>query len=297
MPARRNDVQDAPACILESHAECGESPVWDRRAGVLWWVDIHGRRIHRTRWPDIHDESWPAPGRPSCLALTGDGGVVVAIERDLHAFDPQSGRFSLLASCAGEPPEHRFNDGRCDRHGRLWIGTLPEALDAPSGGFLRYDAGSRRFRRVMDGFIVPNGLAFRADGRAMFVADSRARTVWRCTLDGTGMPGEREIFATFAEEEGRPDGAAVDAEGFYWVAHVTGGRITRFAPDGRRDRTIRLSVSRPTMCAFGGPDLDVLFVTSGTEHLDSAALAQQPHAGGLFAFRPGVRGLPEPCLA
>jgi sugar lactone lactonase YvrE len=290
-------VQGTPTCVFEARAECGESPVWDPREGVLWWVDIHGRRIHRTRWPDVRDETWPAPGRPSCLALTKDGSLVVAVERGLHTFDPQSGRFTQLAGCDDEPPTHRFNDGRCDRQGRLCIGTLPEALDAPSGGLLRYDAGARRFVRLMGGFTVPNGLAFGADSATMFVADSRARTVWRCGLDAAGTPGPREVFARFADDEGRPDGAAIDAEGFYWVAHVTGGRVTRFGPDGRRDRTIALPVSRPTMCAFGGPELDVLFITSGTEHLDAAALARQPLAGGLFAFRPGVRGLPEPCLA
>ncbi len=288
-------MQASPFCILEARAECGESPVWDARRGVLWWVDIHGRRMHRTRWPEVDDESWPAPGRPSCLVLTQDGGVVVAVERTLYSFDPISGEFTELARCENEPPAHRFNDGRCDRQGRFWIGTLPEALDAPSGGLLRYDAVARRFTRVIDGFVVPNGLGFDARG-GMFFADSRARTVWRCVLEG-GEPGPREVFARFDEQEGRPDGAAVDAEGFYWIAHVTGGRITRFAPDGRRDRTIIMPVSRPTMCAFGGPDLDILFVTSGTEHLGAVELARQPFAGGLFAFRPGVRGLPEPRLA
>jgi sugar lactone lactonase YvrE len=286
-------VQATPSCILDAQAECGESPVWDARAQVLWWVDIHGRRLHRTRWPDWRDEAWPVPGRPACLALTADGGVVVAVERSLCAFDPVGGGFAELARCDEEPPAHRFNDGRCDRQGRLWIGTLPEALDAPSGGLLRYDAAARRFHRVMDGFIVPNGLAF-GEG-VMFVADSRTRTIWRCGFQDE--PGPRAIFATFAEDEGRPDGAALDAEGGYWIAHVTGGRITRFAPDGRRDLTIPLPVSRPTMCAFGGPDHDILFVTSGTEHLDAAERARQPLAGGLFAFRPGVRGLPEPRLA
>lgn len=286
-------MQATPSCILDARAECGESPVWDDRAQVLWWVDIHGRRLHRTRWPDWRDEPWPVPGRPSCLALAQDGGVVVAVERALCAFDPVTGRFAELARCDDEPPAHRFNDGRCDQQGRFWIGTLPEALDKPSGGLLRYDAAARRFTRVMDGFAVPNGLAF-GDG-VMFVADSRARTVWQCAFHGE--PEQRKIFATFGEDEGRPDGAAIDAEGFYWIAHVTGGRITRFAPDGRRDRTIALPVSRPTMCAFGGPDRDILFVTSGTEHLDAAERARQPLAGGLFAFRPGVRGLPEPRLA
>ena len=288
-------MQATPLCILEARAECGESPVWDARAGVLWWVDIHGRLLHRTGWPNVVDESWPAPGRPSCIALTADGGVVVAVERALHAFDSASGRFIELARCDNEPPAHRFNDGRCDQQGSLWIGTLPEALDAPSGGLLRYDSVARRFTRVIDGFIVPKGLGFDAQG-GMFFADSRARTVWRCALDG-GEPGPRTVFARFDEQEGRPDGAAMDAEGFYWIAHVSGGRITRFAPDGRRDRTIMLPVSRPTMCAFGGPDLDILFITSGTEHLDAVERVRQPLAGGLFAFRPGVRGLPEPRLA
>jgi sugar lactone lactonase YvrE len=229
--------------------------------------------------------------------LTDVSVVIVAVERTLYAFDPQTGHFAALAACDAEPTAHRFNDGRCDRQGRLWIGTLPEALDRPTGGLLRYDAGARHFTRMMGGFIVPNGLAFTADGSAMFVADSRAQTVWRCALDQSGTPGAREVFASFGASEGRPDGAAVDAEGFCWIAHVTGGRLSRFSPDGRRERTIELPVSRPTMCAFGGPDLDILFITSGTEHLDAAELARQPLAGGLFALRPRVRGLPEPRLA
>jgi sugar lactone lactonase YvrE len=290
-------VRNDPACILAAGAVCGESPVWDEEGSALWWVDIHGCRVHRTRWPDVSDEAWPAPGRPSCLALLGNGGLAVAVERTLFAFDRQSGHFTPLADCTAEPPAHRFNDGRCDRFGRLWIGTLPEALDMPSGGLLRYDSGSRRFHRVFGGLIVPNGLGFSPDGATMYHADSRARTIWRRPFDVVGEPGSPSVFATFEEGEGRPDGAAVDAEGFYWAAHVTGGRLTRFAPDGRRDRVVPLPVSRPTMCAFGGPDLDILFVTSGTEHLTQAQLAEEPHAGGLFAFRPGVRGLLEPRLA
>ena len=286
-----------PACVFAAGAICGESPVWDAETCVLWWVDIHAQQVHRLSWPEARDEAWPAPGRPSCLVLTPGGGVVVAVERGLFAFDPRDGRFTLLASCDEEPPAHRLNDGRCDRQGRFWIGTLPEALDAPSGGMLRYDAGSRRLHRVFGGLIVPNGLAFSPDGATMYHADSRARTVWRRPLDSAGIPGPARVFATFGDGQGRPDGAAVDAEGGYWIAHVTGGRVSRFAPDGRLDLTIALPVSRPTMCAFGGPDLDVLFITSGTEHLDATQRAAEPLAGGIFACRPGPRGLLEPRLA
>jgi len=286
MESRSPSIEVAVA----AEAICGESPVWCDRTRALWWIDVHGRALLRS---DLGGATrrWNLPGRPGALALMQDGGILLAIETTLHRFDPAAGTAAPLAVLADEAPDHRFNDGRCDAQGRFWIGTLPNALDRPSGGLWRFGEG--RFARAVPGLIVPNGLAFGPGGR-LYHADSRARTVWRATLAEDGTLHDRRVFATFAEDEGRPDGAAVDAEGGYWIAHVTGGRITRFAPDGRRDRTIAMPVSRPTMCAFGGDDLATLLVTTGREHLTAAELAAQPLAGSVLALRPGVRGLPEP---
>jgi sugar lactone lactonase YvrE len=153
-----------------------------------------------------------------------------------------------------------------------------------------------RVETVVTGLIVSNGLAWSPDGTVLYHSDSRQNTIWRYAFaPATGQATERRVFATVdPEREGRPDGAAVDAEGCYWSAGVGAGRLTRYAPDGCVDRIIQLPVRFPSMCAFGGPELDVLYLTSAREFLSPAELEEEPLAGGLFALRPGVKGLAVP---
>jgi sugar lactone lactonase YvrE len=192
----------------------------------------------------------------------------------------------------------RFNDGRCDRQGRLWAGTMVMnmGLASKAGALYRYDAAG--LQRVMDGLITPNGLGFSPDGRVMYLSDSHpsVQSIWAFDYDtDSGTPSNRRLFVDMNVYPGRPDGAAVDADGCYWICGNDAGLIHRFTPAGKLDRSLAVPVKKPAMCAFGGAGLDTLFVTSIRPGGD-VDLSDQPLAGSVFALRPGVRGLPEPAF-
>jgi sugar lactone lactonase YvrE len=193
----------------------------------------------------------------------------------------------------------RLNDGRCDRQGRLWAGTmlLDMAAAQPVGRLYRYDEAGHAVHDMLQDLIVPNGLGFSPDGRTMYLSDShpQVQAIWAFDYDvATGTPSRRRLFVDMKPLPGRPDGAAVDAEGGYWICGNDAGLVHRFTPDGRLDRSLAVPVKKPAMCAFGGAQLDTLYVTSIRPAGD---VSDQPLAGGVFALRPGVRGLPEPAFA
>ena len=194
--------------------------------------------------------------------------------------------------------QHCLNDGRCDRQGRFWAGTMVRdmSLARPAGGLYRTDADGLSAPQVQ-GLVTQNGLAFSPDGLTMYLSDSHAtvQTIWTLPLHDDGSVGERRLFVDMKDLPGRPDGAAVDAEGCYWICANDAGLVHRFTPDGRLDRSIRVPASKPSMCSFGGPDLDQLFITSirpGQPVGDDVA-----HGGAVFVTRPGVCGLPETSFA
>jgi sugar lactone lactonase YvrE len=216
---------------------------------------------------------------------------------------PQAGGqlgFSRLAAVTHAMPGMRFNDGRCDRQGRFLAGTMlmNMAAGASVGCIYSYQKDSKNdaeLKKILDGFITPNGMAFSPDGRTMYLSDSHpsVQTIWAFDYDTeTGTPSSRRVFADMNPLPGRPDGAAVDADGCYWICGNDAGLIHRFTPAGKLDRSLAVPVKKPAMCAFGGAGLDTLFVTSIRP--DGIDLSDQPLAGGVFALRPGVRGLPEP---
>jgi len=282
-----------PEPVLAAKAICGECPVWEHSTGLLHWIDVHARQLHRFNPATGMDEVWLLPEKPGSFALRASGGYLVALESGIYQASLFGGALDKRFDPEPDQPGNRFNDGRCDIRGRFWVGSLPVALDRAAGSLYRCD--QQGVERVREGFIVPNGLAFSPAGDVIYYADSRARTVWHAEFDvEAGSLANERVFVRFAEAEGRPDGAAVDESGCYWIAHVTGGLVSRYTPDGRRDLVIEMPVSRPTMCAFGGPDLRTLFITSGTEHLTDVELGRQPLAGAIFALRTDVAGMPEP---
>jgi sugar lactone lactonase YvrE len=216
-------------------------------------------------------------------------------------FRMQAGKNGLLegqklASAGHARPGMRFNDGRCDRQGRMRAGTmLMDMAQALPAGVLYGLEANGELKAIMSGLIVPNGLAFSPDGRTMYLSDSHpsVQRIWAFDYDiATGMPSNSRLFVDMNPLPGRPDGAAVDEDGCYWICGNDAGMIHRFTPAGKLDRSLDLPVKKPAMCAFGGPGLDTLYVTSIRP--DNIDLSDQPLAGGLFALRPGVRGLPEP---
>ncbi|UFN48460.1 SMP-30/gluconolactonase/LRE family protein [Roseomonas sp. OT10] len=269
----------------------GESPVWDAEAQSLFWVDIRRpalRRLDR----DGQVETRVMPDLVGSLALAGKGRLLVAFAGEVALYDWAASRTETVAVLPDRPPGHRFNDGRCDRQGRFWVGTMHNDTRAPEGTLFRLDG--TRLTPVRDGICIPNSLAWSPDGRTMYFADSLRRAIEAHPFDprtGVPQPG-RDIART--SPPGFPDGSTVDAEGFLWNAEFHSARLVRYAPDGRIDRVVPTPVDRPTSCGFGGPALQTLYVTTTSQAMSETELREHPLAGALLAFEPGVPGLPEP---
>ncbi len=290
--------------IGEMQCEVGESPVWHADDGALYWTDIPGRALWRWQASTGRAEAWALPEMAGSIAMlddggAGDGGIALAMETGVYRVprpEPEVALSepALVASVRHPRSDMRFNDGRCDRQGRFLAGTmvLDMSLAAPLGQLYRLDAARGRLESLCDSLIVSNGLAFSPDGRTMYLSDSHPsrRVVWAFDYDiDDGVPHGRRVFIDMSVHAGRPDGAAVDAEGCYWICGNDAGVVHRFTPAGRLVKSIEVPVSKPAMCAFGGARLDTLFVTSICKN-------GEPLSGAVFALNPGVAGLPEPRL-
>ena len=279
--------------VVQAGNLLGESPVWDDQDAALWWIDIHGRTLHRWSLDRGHG-AWPLAEQCGCIALCEGGGLVAATRTGFLQFDPLTGEREPLQQPLAGAANVRFNDGRCDRQGRFWSGTVQELREVGRASLYRLD-GDGSCVRMLDGVTVSNGIAFSPDSRTMYFADSHVREMYAIEFDAaTGELGERRLFHRFPADGGMPDGATVDAQGGVWIAAIHGGRVLRFSPQGELDRAYAIPVSQPTSCQFGGEDLRTLFVTSARMRLDDTALRREPLAGSVFAMEPGVAGLVEP---
>lgn len=272
--------------IWDGKARTGESPVWDAGENCLWWVDIPAGALYRLK--DGQIDSWVLGEDLGCVAPIATGGLLLALRSGLYRFESATGTKTLLAASLYDPSEQRFNDGKVGPDGRFWVGSIFEPRTGKHAKLYRFD--KRGLIEVGGDVIVSNGLAWSPDGATLYHSDTRSHVIYRYDHKD-GEIGPRSIFAEVPQEKGRPDGAAVDAEGFYWSAQFAGQRIIRFAPDGTIDREIETPVQRPTMCAFGGKDLDILYVTSAT---DGGEI--KPLDGATLSFKPGVTGAPVPAF-
>jgi L-arabinonolactonase len=279
-------------CVLRADALLGEGPVWSVREQLLYWVDIRAPALHRLDPATGVDRVWPMPEPIGAVALMAGGGLLVALASGLFRFDPATGALAAVMPIEADIATSRMNDGRCDRQGRFWVGSMDRSTPMSRGSLYRYDPDGSLYR-LLSGIEVPNGLAFSRDGGTLHFCDSPSLCLQTFALSEAGELTGGKVLAR-CEPPGVPDGAVVDAEGCLWVAHFDGARVTRFRPDGSLDRVIPMPVGRPTACCFGGADLDTLFVTSARVNLDAAALQATPLAGSVLAVRPGVKGLPEP---
>jgi L-arabinonolactonase len=282
---------------LRSKALLGESPIWCEREQALYWVDIRGREIRRFDPATGADRAWKMPEDIGSIGFRERGGFVAALRSGFAFFEPATGALEKLHNPIAGSTDLRFNDGRCDRAGRFWAGTVQEKRVPGLAAFYRFDR-DRSCTLMVDRLTVANGTAFSPDDRVLYTADSWTREIYAHDFDiRAGTIANRRVFARFGEDEGIPDGATVDKDGHLWIAHFDGWRITRFAPDGSVDRVIEMPVPRPTSCAFGGPHLDVMYVTSASFGLSEETLAKAPLSGAIFALDVGTRGLIEPRFA
>ncbi len=286
--------------VLDFHATIGESVTWVADERALYWIDVKAPALHRYCLGDEATRSWRMTSDIGGFALTGDGGMVVALRHGLFRLDLDSGALRLLAPPPFDPALFRFNEGACDANGRFWIGVMFDPLNgSPPAqlGRLHSFTFGEGLREERDAAELHNGMAWSGDGKTFFLSHSNTGEIFAFDYEGNnGAISNRRVFATVPAELGIPDGAAIDTEGGYWSALHGGGKLRRFHPDGSIDRDIDLPVSQPTMPAFAGEDLATLYVTSASDQMSAAAKAREPHAGGLFRLDAGSRGIARPFL-
>ena len=283
----------------------GESPMWHPREQVLYYCDIPGRRVNRYDPATGALSHWPFDTEVASLAPMLDGGLLLAARDGLWRFDTQTGTRSQLAPPPYDRNIERFNDGKCDPQGRFWVGTIYEPRDAARAALYRFHRDG--LIKCADGITTSNGLAWSPDGRTLYWSDTKAHVIHAFDFDliDGELSGQR-VFCRFplkpagptpVDYGGRPDGAAVDAAGNYWVAMFEGQQLLCLSPSGQLLRTVRLPVRCPTMPCFGGADLKTLYITTARENRPADELAAQPLAGCVLSMRVEVPGLPANLFA
>ncbi|TDR92922.1 SMP-30/gluconolactonase/LRE family protein [Enterovirga rhinocerotis] len=281
-------------CVLACANRLGEVPIWCGERRALFWVDVRGPAIHRLEPSTGALASWPMAQLVGSIALAGGGRLLAALQRGFHLVDLDSGATTLLVDPEPDQPEHRLNDGRCDRAGRFWCGSMNDVRRDPEGILYRLDE-PKGLTRHLDGIIIPNGLCWSPDNRTMYFADTRKYHILAFDFDfDDGMISRPRLLVDFGTGPNRPDGSTVDADGCVWNAEMAAGRVVRYTPRGVVDTIVELPTSQPTAVTFGGDDLRTLYITTAAQNLSAEQLAREPLSGGLFAVRAGVAGLPEP---
>ena len=265
--------------------QLGEGPLWSDRDNALYWVDILGQRVNRLDLSDQHVTGWSMPEPIGWLIerehlpgfIAGFASGFAELELDPLVIKP-------IADPQPSHPANRMNDAKADGTGRIFAGTKAEDGQA-SGALFRLDC-DKSVTEVDSSYHIANGPAISADGRFLFHTDSALNQIFRLEILADGTLGSRRLFIEFPPEWGSPDGMTMDVDGYLWVAHWGGSRISRFRPDATLDRAIALPASQITSCTFAGPNLDRMFVTSAADGVD------EPYGGHLFEVDPGVKGLP-----
>ncbi|WP_293902623.1 SMP-30/gluconolactonase/LRE family protein [Phenylobacterium sp.] len=276
-------------CVVDSASRLGEGPCWSAEEGRLYWFDIKGRTLNWYEPVTGQSRSANLQVRASAAAVCRHGGLLVATDQGLAHWNPADEALRIVTPF-DFAPGYRTNDGKIDPSGCFWWSTMDDDGGCRPGTLYRTDPEGVT-EVILDDLHIPNTVSFSADGKTLYLADSQLKTLYACDPQN---PLGRTVFADTRDEAATPDGGAIDAEGCLWNAQWGGWRVVRYARDGRIDRMIPMPIEQPTSCAFGGPDLATLFVTSAWDGLTEDARRSQPLAGGVFALQPGVAGLPLP---
>lgn len=291
MGSRLAQIGGEISCVADVKAILGEGPVWAAREHALYWVDIKGQKIFRLDASGTV-RHWDTPMWVGSLAPRAGGGFVAGTQQGLALVDLLSVRFELIGNPDEDFPGNRFNDGKVDRAGRFWAGTMDDKERQAAGRLYRLDP-DLAWSKIDEGYRVTNGPAFSPDGRTMYHNDSARQLTYAFDLDQDGNASNRREFLRFDKGDGYPDGMTVDAENCLWIAFWDGWCVRRFSPEGDRLFELAVPVQRPTSCAFGGDELKTLYITSARRDLQGTELARQPFAGGLLAANVGVAGIAE----
>ena len=290
--------------FVDAHAQLAEALLWDPGRQLLYWVDIRQPALFRVDPATMALRRWDLPAQVGAFALLeSQDAALVALRTGLYALSLDTGALQLVSPPPFDPALFRFNEGACDMAGRFWLGVMFDPL--PGHERAKKQHGPLSAWSSATGLVAKahaselhNGMGWSPDGATFYVSHSKEHTVFAFPYDvANGELGARRELARLPGGEPVPDGAAVDEEGAYWCAIHGGWSLHRYAPDGKLLTEVKLPVSQPTMCAFGGPELRTMFISSAAENLTPRELARQPHAGALFRFEPGVRGVPKPFIA
>jgi len=294
----KHEVKPTPTeieCVFKTKAIIGEGPLWSVRDQRLYWADIPEKKLHIFNPKDGTNKTFDLPDLVTSVSTRKNGGLILTLRSSFAFFDPASGKLDVLAEPEPDKPGNRFNDGKCDREGRLWAGTMGDVdWDSPIGSLYRFDESAKP-TRMEEGVCCSNGLGWSPDSKTMYFAESFRYRIHAYDFDAdSGNISNRREFATVDPKCGAfPDGLTVDREGFVWSAQPVFGRLVRYDPKGAIERIIELPVSRGTSCMFGGENLDVLYVTTMRGALTEEQLEEEPLAGSLLALKPGVKGIAE----
>ena len=280
--------------LVDAHAQVGEGPLWDEEWQVLYWVDILSSLLY------IYD---PATGENRALDVgrhvgtvvtRASGGLMLAVREGFASFDLETQDLTLIANPEAHITGNRFNDGKCDPAGRFWAGTMAYENPTNQGSLYRLDT-DLSVHKIFGDVAISNGIIWSLDHTTMYYIDTLRKNVRAFDYnDDTGDISNERVIIEVPEEIGMPDGMAIDSEGMLWVAHYGGSCVSRWNPNtAQLLEKIDLPVTQVTACAFGGPNLDILFITSAAQELDAAELERQPLAGGLFSIKTPYQGVPS----
>ena len=282
-------------CVQNTRASLGESPVWSPDKQLLYWVDINNRLIHQFNPKNGETRNWPCHTEIGCIGLANKERLIVGLRDGFYYFLPSNGAFDFIADPEPNKPKNRLNDGKVDRAGRMWCGSMQDPNPNDPVGKLYRLNGGKICNCIMDGIRIPNAIAWSPNNKTMYFGDTRASIIWSFDFSlNKGTIKNKRVFVDLSQQKGRPDGATVDEEGYLWNAEYGGSRVVRYTPEGKFDRQIELPVTNVTCCTFGGPNLSTLYITTAAQRLTDIELASQPLAGGLFACEVNIKGLPEP---
>ena len=285
--------------ILDAKATLGEGPIWDTRENVLWWIDINECRLHRFDPATKSNATYDIGQRVGTVVPRASGGLMLAVQNGFASYDPATHELRIVADPEAHLPQNRFNDGKCDPAGRFWAGTLELVEEDMTAGSLYCLYSDGRVEKRVADVGISNGIVWTSDKKTMYFIDSPTRRVDAFDYDNeTGEIGNRRTAIALPEGLGYPDGMAIDSEDKLWVALWAGWGVARFDPlTGGLLEKIVVKASQVTACAFGGPELKDLYITTARRDLQGESLNDQPHAGGLFHVRVDVPGVPSTAYA
>jgi L-arabinonolactonase len=275
-----------PGIYSDTRCILGEGPVWDHTKQALWWLDIKAKELH---CKGTTEQSWILPHMVSALACTNNEQLIFAAEDGLYSFNPTQETHNLLTNIETELPDNRCNDGKTDRQGRFWFGTMDNLERDISGGLYWYNG--KETRKVLSDIQISNTLCWSPDNKTMYFADSAKQTIWAFDFNiAAGSLSNQRVFVSLQGTNFYPDGSAIDSDGCVWNAQWDGSRVVRYTPNGKQDQVIELPTSRPTSCMFGGSDLQTLFITTASIGL---APDEELNSGKTFCVQTKTAGLPQ----